>query len=120
LKETDESPVVAIVFTESSLRRIRQFRTRRTSQGRIKKRGYRSPELVWFVSEVDRNEANKELVEPVDVAGRVGCKVTRPVDCPPERGIRTAFAMEIPPTCRFENDKRIRRWWSTGGHRSVV
>jgi len=92
-KETDESLVVDIVFTESSSRRLRLFRPRRTPQGRSKNRVCRLAEFVAFVSKANRDEMLEELVEPLDVAGRVDRKVARPLDGPLEGGIFPAPAV---------------------------
>jgi len=64
---------------------------------------------VASVREADRNEVLKELVESFDVTGRVGRKVTRPLDGPLEGGIRSAVPMNEPPVSRFENHCRICR-----------
>ncbi len=115
-KETDESLVVAIVFTESSSRRLRLFGPRRTPSGAFKKPLCRSAELVAFVrkAEADRDEVLEELVEPLDVARRIGRKVTCPLDSPLEGGIRAALAVNVPPPGRFQHDQRIRRRLLTG------
>jgi len=112
-KETDEVLVVAIVFTESSSRRLRLFRTRRTPLGRTKPLS-RLPEFVGFVSEADRDEVLEELVEALNVAGRVGREVPRPLDSPSKGGIRAALAVNVPPPGRFQHDQRIRRRLLTG------
>jgi len=46
---------------------------------------------VTFVGEADHNEVLEELVKSLDVAGRVGREVPRPLDSPPEGWIRSAF-----------------------------
>ena len=61
------------------------------------------------VSESDRDEVLEEVVEPLDVAGRVGRKVTRPLDGLLEGGIRSVLAVNVPPPGRFENHDGIRR-----------
>jgi len=64
---------------------------------------------MTFVSEADRNEVLEEVVEALNVAGRVGCEVPRPLDGPPEGGIRSNFAVNVPLPRRFENYYGIRR-----------
>ena len=82
---------------------------RRTPQGRTKNRS-RLPEVVGLVSEPDRDEVVEEAVEALDVAGRVGRKVSCPLDGPLERGIRATLAVNVPPARRFQDDERVRRW----------
>ena len=53
----------------------------------------RLPEFVTFVGEADRDEVLEEIVEAFDIAGRVGREVLRPLDGPPEGGIRPAFSV---------------------------
>jgi len=64
--------------------------------------------------EADRNKVFKEPLELLDVAWRVGRKMTRPLDGPLEGRIRAALAVNVPPPGRFQHDQRIRRWLLTG------
>ena len=61
--------------------------------GAHKNRVCRSAEFVAFVREANRDEVLEELFKPLDVARRVGGKVTRPLDGPLKRGIRAALAV---------------------------
>ncbi len=67
-----------------------------------------------FVRKANRDEVLEELVEPLDVTGRVGRKMTRPLDGPLEGGIRAALAVNVPPPGRLENHYGIRRRLLTG------
>jgi len=51
---------------------------------------------VAFVREADCDEVLEELVEPLDVARRIGRKVTCPLDSPLEGGVRAALAVNVP------------------------
>jgi len=42
---------------------------------------------VTFVSEADRDEVLEEVVEALDIAGRIGREMPRPLDCPSKDGI---------------------------------
>jgi hypothetical protein len=61
--------------------------------GAFKKPLCRSAELVAFVHKANRNEVLAELLEPLNIAGRVSRKVTRPLDGPLEGGICPALAV---------------------------
>jgi len=63
---------------------------------------------VAFVRKANRDEVLEELVEPFDIAGRVGRKVTCPLDGPPEGVICSVFAVNVPLPGRFENQYGIR------------
>jgi hypothetical protein len=108
-KETDESLVVDIVFTESSSRRLRLFRPRRTPQGRMNNNCGPLSKLGCIVHEADRDEILKELVELVNITGRVGREVAAPLKHPLERRISTALAVDVPPTRCLQHVKRVRR-----------
>jgi len=63
-----------------------------------------------LVSEADGDEVVEEVVEPIDVAGRIGREVARPLDSPLERGIGSTRSVNIPPPSGLQHDERIRRW----------
>lgn len=69
---------------------------------------------MGFHSEADRDEILEELVEALDVAGRIGREVPRPLDSPPEDGIRPAFTVNVTPAGRFQHKEWIRRGMLAG------
>jgi len=63
-----------------------------------------------FVSEADGDEVVEEVVEPIDVAGRIGREVARPLDSPLERGIGSTRSVNIYTTERPSTRRADRRW----------
>lgn len=72
-------------------------------------RRFESPEFGGTVSEADFDEVLQAIIEPLELAGPVGRKVTRSFDAPP-RDIKSGLRVNVPPANRAENDQRICLW----------
>jgi len=110
--ETDVSLVVAIEFTESSSRQLRQFRTRRTPQGRkrpplvIGRPVPRQRSLPCRDTRENRRTARRRLARP--------SQDDAPIRWTTGTRVRPALAVNVPPPRRFQHNEGICRWMLTG------